>query len=264
MTSGCGRFRDQIPRALLGDIGPEEQTALNGHVAECAPCRNEQDLYRNTLGHVRATADVPAPRHFFVYDEPVRKTPWWLFRQMPLAWQGSLAAAVLVLAVLSAAALTRLQVRAADGALTVAFGALPQPAPAPAPPVDTAALEARLLKAVEQRSQLDSARLLSTLRDEIARSDRRITGQQRALLQAALSQVEARMAQNLTGAVAAVQARGAKSVADLYEAVSLQQQRDRNAIENRIDRLAVTGETKSNQTDAILQTLLEVAELRMK
>ncbi len=72
------------------------------------------------------------------------------------------------------------------------------------------------------------------------------------------------MAQNLTGAVAAVQARGAKSVADLYEAVSLQQQRDRNAIENRIDRLAVTGETKSNQTDAILQTLLEVAELRMK
>ncbi len=263
MTSGCGRFREQIPMAMLGDIGPEAQADLDRHIAECAPCRDEQELYRNTLGHVRAACDVPTPRHFFVYDEPSARTPWWLFRQMPRAWQTSMAAAAIVLAILSTAALTRLRVRVSDGALTVAFGALPSPVPAP-PPVDTAALEARLLKAVEQRGRLESAKLLSTLRDEISNSGRKITGQQRALLQTALARVENRVDQNVTGAMAAVQARSDKSIADLYEAVSLQQQRDRSAIENRIDRLAVNGEAKSNQTDAILQTLLEVAELRMK
>jgi hypothetical protein len=265
MNTECSRFRRIIPMAILGDLGAAEKEALEQHVAECAPCRDEQDLYLNTVGHLRLASDVPAPRHFFVYDAPASKTPWWLFRQMPVAWQSSLAAAFVVAGIILVAGLAHLQVRAGGGALTIAFGALPAaPAQVTAPGIDIEALENRILAAVEQRDRQQSDQMLRTLREEIANSNRKLTRDQRAQLQTALDAVEARMARSLSGAVSAVQTRSDNSIAEVYQAVTLQQQRDRNVIENRIDRLAVSGAAKSSQTDAILETLLEVAELRMK
>ena len=54
------------------------------------------------------------------------------------------------------------------------------------------------------------------------------------------------------------------SVANLYQTVSRQRERDQNAFDAKLTRLAVNGEIKDKQTDAILETLLQVAELRMK
>jgi hypothetical protein len=266
MNTECGRFRGLIPRSTLGDLGADDKSALDRHVAECAPCRNELDLYANTLGQLNRRLDVDPPRHFFVYDAPARKTPWWLFRQMPVGWQAAFASAAVLCGIIVLAALTRLHVRTGDGSITIAFGSLPSPAPLqiPPPPVDTAALESRILAAVEQRKQVDSEQLLRTLRQEIGNSNRKMSRDQRQMLQTALDAVEARLASNVSDAVASVQARSDKSIADVYEAVTLQQQRDRSRLETRIDRLAVNGAAKSSETDAILQTLLEVAELRMK
>ena len=51
---------------------------------------------------------------------------------------------------------------------------------------------------------------------------------------------------------------------DLYQTIQTQRRQDLILTKNRLDRLAVQGEMRSTQTDAILETLLQVAEMRMK
>ncbi len=264
MTTECSRFRDQIPKAMLGDIGAGEADALASHLAQCGPCRAEQDLYSATFSHLKAASDVSVPRHFFVYEEKGAGNPWQLFRHLRFAWQGALVTALVAVAFLGVAASTRLQIRAGDGALTIGFGPLSSPGEIPAKPtVDTAALEATILNAVKEKTRQDGLELLKTVRAEIAQSNGALGRQQRKQLELALSRVETRMGTNLSLAMNDVQARNDRSMAEMYQAISAQHQRDLNALGTRIDRLAVNGAIKSNQTDAILETLLQVAELRM-
>ncbi len=68
----------------------------------------------------------------------------------------------------------------------------------------------------------------------------------------------------MTETVQAVQAKTDRSLSDLYATVNLQRERDVNGINDRIDRVALNTETRSNQTDAILETLLQAAELRLR
>jgi hypothetical protein len=184
---------------------------------------------------------------------------------MPLVWQGAVAAVAFCAVALSVAAIMHLQVRTAQGAFFIGFGALPEtPAvTAPAPALDPALLEARILRTVEEKNRVQAAEWIRTLRTEISSSNRALTRQQRAFLETALSSLESRVSDNIAASTAAVEARADKTVAGIYDAIATQRERDLTAIETRLNRLAVSGELKSSQTDAILETLLEVAELRM-
>ena len=53
MKSNCEEARNWVPRALMNDLAPEEEQALNGHLAECPACASEQRLYMETLVQVR-------------------------------------------------------------------------------------------------------------------------------------------------------------------------------------------------------------------
>jgi hypothetical protein len=261
----CNRYREWIPKSLLGDLGSVERQELERHLAECLPCRAEQDLYATTLGHLRNAPDEAAPRHFFVYEEQARRSPWRLFREMALAWQGAIAAATILLCVVSASAAMHLQVRREGSALTLGFGPLPaKEVVMPPAAVDTNALEARILKAVEEKNQRETLQWVKTLRAEAAAARRNLTPQQAAVLEAALSRLQTRMEDNLSSAVSSIRANNEKSMADMYQAISARRQTDLNMIDRRISSVAATGEMKSNQTDAILETLLQVAELNIK
>jgi hypothetical protein len=262
MATECSKYRALIPAGMLGDLGSEEQDALRRHLSECAPCRGEQELYSGTFTLLRAEKDVPVPKHFFVHEEESRTKPWQLVRSMPFAWQGVLAAVAVVVLVASAAALSRLQVRAEAGALMIGFGSLP--ALQTTPPVDPAELEARVLRAVSERSRAESAEWTRTLRAEIATSERTLTRRQRDFVDRALAGLEARMAHSVTAAMTSLEHRTDRTVSGLYQAVSTQREADLAAIENRFNRIAVNGEIKSSETDAILEALLEVAELRTR
>jgi anti-sigma factor RsiW len=235
MELNCSEYKSYIPRSVMGELSQAEQEALDQHLVECAPCSREHQMYSETVRQLRAEQDVPVPRHFFVYPRESHATPWRAFLQMSRPWQAVAAAALIVAGLVSALAIAQLQVRSADGALVIGFGRLPERRP-PAPQVaqlDTSALESRILKAAAEKNRQDSLELLRTLRAEMARSDKAIGREQRA-------------------------------VQDLYRTVSLERERDLAAVDNRINLLAINGEVKSTQTDAILATLLQVAELRMK
>jgi hypothetical protein len=266
MTDACTQYKNLIPRALVADLSPEEQQRLDQHLAECRPCEREQRLYAETVRKLRTSQDEPIPRHFFVYPEEARVSPWQAFLRMPRAWQAAVASAVLALGFLSTAGLARLQVRTEGGAVMFGFGRLPDRAsPEPkAPQIDTQALESRLLNLVEEKSRRDAAEWMRTLRTELARSSKAIGREQSILLAQALDNLEARMGTIVAATAADLEKRNDRSIDNLYTRISTERNRDLAAVQDRIDLLAVNGEMKSSQTDVILQTLLQVAELRLR
>lgn len=266
MSTGCDHYRNQIPRALLSDLDSAQQQALDRHLAECAPCSAEKELYAQTFRRMNSVEDVPVPRHFLVYPEEGSASPWSLFRGLSPVWQGSLAAAVLILLMTSAMAASRMQFKAENGVYSISFGRI-SPAkalPAPAPTLDTAALEARLLRTVEDRNRKEGLEWIRTLRAEMARSQKSITREQGVLLRTALDNLEARMNVRVDQTARALDDRNSRSLATFYQAMQLQRDSDRAIVDSRLNRLALNGEIKSNQTDAILETLIQVAENRTK
>lgn len=266
MAATCSNYKSYIPRATLGDLSQEEQKALDQHLAECSPCNREHRMYAETVRLLRAEQDVPVPRHFFVYPDESHATPWHAFLRMPRAWQAATATVLLAFGLVSALAVARLQVRSEDGALVLGFGKLPErrPSAPQAPQIDTSALESRILKIAAEKNRQDSLELLRTLRSEMARSNKTIGREQRALLELAINNAELRMGQLVTATAVNLEKKTDRSAQELYRKVSLERARDLAAVDNRINLLAINGEVKSTQTDAILTTLLQVAELRMR
>jgi len=266
MSMDCGQYRNQIPQALLGDLGTDATERLNAHLAECPACKQEEQLYAHTLSELRSIGDSAAPRHFFVYGRPRRESLWTLFRTMSPAWQGAAAALTFAVALTAALTAAKLQVRFEGHAMILSFGGAPAaaPAPPPAPAIDIQALEARILQVADERNRKDVLDWVRTLRAEVAQGNRHMDERQRAALQTALTNVENRMTGTLSEAVQTMETRTDRSLSNLYATVSLQRQQDVNAFNDRLDRVALSNETRNNQTDAILDTLLQAAELRLK
>jgi hypothetical protein len=266
MQNGCERFRNLIPKSLLGDVSTREQEEVNLHLTECVPCSHEKDLYVETLSSLRASGDESVPRHFFVYPQESRPNPWRIFRQMAFGWQASLAVLLLLLGILSGISLANLRVQNVQGTMVFAFGRVPaQSANIPvAPSLDLEEIETRILQVVEERNRKDKLDWVRNMREEIAKSQRSFTQKQRTLLETALAEMETRLGNNLAATALALQNRNDSTITRVYQAIAQQHDRDMNTINSRLTRFAIADEAKSTQTDSILETLLQVAELRIK
>jgi hypothetical protein len=266
MSEECMQYRNQIPRALLGDLNQGEQQRLDTHLAECSGCKQEHELYTNTVKQLRTVGDCPVPRHFFVYGANRSESPWQLFRRMSLGWQFGLASVALAMAVLGILTVARLQVRFEGSVMLVSFGNLPAPIanPMPTSAVSSSALEARILRTADERTRKEILDWVRTLREEIAQGNRRLGQQQHAILETALANLETRTGNRIFETAQSIEARTEKSVSDLYTTVNLQRERDVNAFNDQLTRVAVNTETRSDQTDVILDALLQAAELRLK
>lgn len=265
METGCETFRDRIPRLFLGDLATREQEALEHHISGCRACADEKESYSRTLQHLQSVADEPLPRHFFVY--PPESGFRFSFLRLAPGWYAAMGAAAVLAAALGLAALARVQVRSQDEGYLVGIGT-PVPAGTPAAPaapaIDTAALEARILHAVDERNRRVKLEWLRTFRAELGRAQSRLTAEQRKTLASAVSEVEARLTARVDSTAQTVLQHADASISGLYAEVTAERTRDLAAVGARIDRLAVTGAAKNNQTDAILETLLQVAESRVK
>jgi hypothetical protein len=259
MTSECSKFEHHIPRALVGDLTAEDQQALDLHLAACTGCRAEQERYAETLRVLESAEDVPAPRHFFVYPEERTANPWQLFRQLMPRWQAAstvFAALVVLLGVFSISGFT---VRADRAAWTLSFGRANE-----SPALDVAALKAEILQVAEDRTREAALGWIQNLRSELAGSRSELTQQQQVQLVAALSTLESRLDSRIAATADDIRSSTQKSQADLYQAVSLQRSQDLNALNARMDNAAENAESRARQTDAILEMLLQVAELRIR
>jgi hypothetical protein len=263
MKTGCSTYQSQIPKALMGELNDLDQRTLESHIEECPVCFREHELYAGTVKQLSSAGDVSVPRHFFVYSEEPASSGWQALPRLLLSWRTAAIAAGLAAVVL---ALAPMQVGSERGALMLSFG---RPAGTAQPSVsaeaiDVAKLKAEMLSIVEEKSRADRVEVIRTMRAELASSNAAFTKKQRALLEAALSSAETRLNERLAATATSLETGTRDSLALFYRAMSLQNERDFTAVNDRLNRLALSGEIKNNQTDAILETLLEVAEVRMK
>jgi len=259
MTSECNINQLLIPRSFVGDLSPEEQRALESHLASCPSCREEYAHYSGTVGMLHSTVDEPVPHHFFVYPKEKTTGPWELFRQMMPRWQVAMACAVGLLVFITIAALSGLQIRGDHNSWAVTFGHSPA-----ASALDAEALKAEILRVAEERNRELAVAYFRELRSELAGSQTALTQQQQVQLISALNILESRLNQRVDASAEDLKAGSRKSSLDLYQALALQRERDMNAVNTRIDKVIDNEEVKTRQTDTILETLLQVANLNLK
>mgnify|MGYP001118307061 CR=1 FL=1 len=259
MTSECSERQQQIHRSLLGDVTAEEQRALDTHISACPACQQERERYVQTLRLLQSVCDEPLPRHFLVYPQEHSAKPWQLFRQMTPIWQATTAAIAAFVLLLGIAATSRMEIRSDHASWSVSFG---QSTTTPA--IDLVALKAEILRTSEEKNRETAIAWIQDLRSEIVLSRTNLTQQQQVELAAALNDLESRLNNQIAATAEDLKAGTQKSNFDLYQAVSLQRQEDLNSVNIRLDKIVEDNEIRARQTDAILDTLLQIANLNIK
>ncbi len=266
MTTGCAEFRKWIPMSLAGDLTGDEQESLDLHLTSCPSCRLEHKRYSETLRMLMQAEDEPVPRHFFVYPKERILNPWQLFRQMMPRWQvltAGFAGVLLMLALVSAASL---QVKAEQGAWIVSFGGnhgsgydvnqggIP----------DITALKTEILKAAEAQNREAMREWVQSLQVDLSYMRADLTRQQQAYLDVALSNLESQFNERIILASDSVRDGAERSMLQIYQTVSMQHQDDVEDLNARLDDVILTGDTRARQTDAILETLLQIANMSFR
>jgi hypothetical protein len=124
-------------------------------------------------------------------------------------------------------------------------------------PVDVAALKADILRTAEERNRENAIGWIQNLRSEVgARSE--LSQQQQMQLVTALENLETRLNNRITSTAEDIKAGTMRANVELYQTVSLQREQDVHRVNTRLDNVVEAHETKSRQTDEILDTLLQI------
>ena len=129
---------------------------------------------------------------------------------------------------------------------------------------DAAALKAEILRAAGETSRASISGYVQDLRAEIAGTRADLSQQQQIQLVSALDRLESRLNGRISASAEEVKAAGQGTSVNLYQAVSLQREQDLRAINTRLDTTIDTFQAKARQTDDILDTLLQIANLNLK
>lgn len=242
MKPECVEYQGKIARSLLGDLAADERQALEEHLTACPQCRSESESYARTLSLMQSLDEEPVPRHFFVQPEERSLSPWDLFRMLQPGWR-AITAAVAGLFLLAGL----------GGVLGFTRSS-----------VDIAALKKDFLRAAEEQNRRTTESFLREVRAEITGSRTDLTLQQQTELAAALDRVDSRMTGRLKRTEDRVREDAQKMAVDVYRTVSQQRAQDLNLINLRFDGIETKSALETRQTDAILDTLLQAAELRLK
>jgi len=264
MKFTCEETRYWVPRALMNDLAPQEEQALNAHLAKCPACASEQRLYMDTLIQVRAVSDSPVPRHFFIYPNG-RKSPIMdLLRGLAPGWKVASSVALLTMAVFAGLMATQLQLRVDHGVYTFSFGrALPAALPERNSAAEIRSLRAEITGLMAAQFKAERAEWMNALRQQIKESHRSGAREQWQW-NAALTSLEARLNDRIEDSAVTLTAGVEQSASDLFRALQRQRQQDLALTRTRLENLATRGELKDQETDEILFTLLQVARLPEK
>jgi hypothetical protein len=248
----------------MSDLAPQEEQALNAHLAECPACASEQRFYMDTLIQVRAVSDSPVPRHFFVYPDERSSSVMEFWRGLAPGWKVASSVAVLTVAIFAGLMASRVQFRVEQGVYTFSFGRpLPVAVPSKDPAARIEALRVELTGLLEARSQTERAEWMNALRQQIKESSR-YGARQQLQWNAALASLETRLNNRIEDNAVALTAGVQQSTNNVFRTLQRQRQQDLALTETRLDHLATRGELKNQETDEILSTLLQVARLPEK
>jgi len=241
MKQECNEYQKKIARSFLEDLTSEEKLSLDEHLAECPHCRSEQESYARTFQAMQSVGNEPVPHHFFIHPEEKKYNLWEIFHLLKPRWQ-----------VMTVALAGLLFLAGAGLVLSLTRNNF-----------DVAALRKDFLKAAEEQNNQARAAWLQEAQAEIARSRTDLTQQQKTELMAAMNRLDSRW----TGRLNAAQSRAKSDTRDmavnLYRTVAQDRAQDLRFINLRFDSIETNNAIETRQTDAMIGTLLQAAELRL-
>lgn len=255
MRSECHKYQKNISASLLGDLTEEEQRALEDHLAACSDCRLERENYIRTLDLMRSVNDETVPHHFLVHPQEEISNPRQLFGQMKPIWKTAIAAAAALFLLIGVAAASRLQIRSDPSGWVLSFSRSD---------IDVAALKKDILETAEERNRQATTAWIQQVKDEIERSTADLTDRQKADLTAAMARLDSRFSQRLDTAEVRMKDDSQRLTDEIYQRIAGQRERDLEAINLRFDGLETSSALKDWQTNAVLDTLVQVAELSLR
>ncbi len=259
MISECSINLERIRQSLVGDLSAPEQLALDTHLLACPSCHAEQKRYSETLGLLKSVSDEPVPRHFFVYPLDRAANPWQLFRQMMPRWQVASACFAGLLMLTVAAGFSGVQVGNDQGKWSLSVGAVRGLSPA-----DAAAIKTEILRAADEKSREMVFRYVQELRTELAGTRADLSQQQQIQLVSAMDRLESRLNDRISTTAENIRTTDQNTSMALYQTLSVQREQDIRTVNARLDTAVDNFQTKARQTDDILDTLLQIANLNLK
>jgi hypothetical protein len=254
MKSECGKFQKNIPRSLLGDLTEEEKQAFEEHLATCPDCRSERESYLRTLDLIQSVEDESVPHHFFIRPQEEIRNPWQLFGRMTPLWKATVVAAAVLFFLIGFAAVSSLQIRSDSAGWAVSFGHND---------IDVAALKQDILNTAEERSRQAITSWDQKVRSEMESTFTDLTQEQQNELLAALARVDSRLTGRLETTEARMKDDRQNLASEIYQTVARQRAEDLEIINLRFDSFEMNNAIKDRQTDAVLDTLVNVATLRL-
>jgi hypothetical protein len=238
----------------MGDLNEAEKGELEKHLETCSDCRSERERYIRTLDLMHSVEEEPVPRHFFVPSQAEIRNPRQLFAQMTPLWKATVAAAAVLFLLAGIAAISRLQIRSDSAGWAVSFGRSD---------IDVAALKQDILKIAEERNRGAIASWNQKLRTDIEHTFEDLTQKQQDEFTAALGRLDSRLTGRLDSAAAEINDDTRALAAEIYRTVARQRAQDLAVINLRMDSFEANSAFKDRQTEAVLDTLVNVAALSL-
>jgi hypothetical protein len=211
----------------------------------------EKESFTQTVRLLASAEDEPAPRHFFINPDPHPASPWRFFMQMPFPWRTAFAGVFVLAILLSGAALSKFHVRVDSEGWSMGVGR---------GDVDTAALREEFLQAAAEDGQKNQRQLLEEIRSEIARiqadEDRRAREMEEILIR-----LDSRIDGRVERSEEQIRQDTQIMVAVLYRELARQWEQDVDAINFRLNVAELRDYLKARDTEEILGTLLQIANM---
>ncbi len=253
MSSDCEYFRSRLAKTLFEPTDKAEKRALESHLRECPDCRDELEATRRTVQTLKGWEDQPVPRHFFVYQPEPRWGRGWG------AWGwGALATAALVL-LATGIVLSQIQVRIEPGVLTIGW----QQLPAQQPVWDPEELKTEVMELVDQRLQEQDRQWQSHLQAVSDRVGEESSSRERQL-RGSIADLERRQAQQLETRSAALEADYEENLLRLWRVLQARHEKDFGLIREQLQLMTVSDEIHDTRNEALVATLLQMADLRLQ
>ena len=260
MDDHCAIYREQLGPSLVGDLEPAGLRQLEFHLQTCRTCRQERDRLKQTIQELQSWEAVEAPHHFLVQPLAPAAGPRDLLRQLAWPWKAALVTIPALILLLGFLSFSRFQWHSENGVWLMSWGDASRLQPPD--PFQSNSFRQQLDQLLTQREQQQQQRWLAQVRDENEVRFNELSKQRQENLDRTVGQAIRGLQLEVAADQATLQADFKKSDLALYQVLMAQRARDLSAMREELDLLAVSDEIQDTQTDALLATVIEIADSR--
>ncbi len=256
MNTDCEVSQQWIKQHLAGEIDDETRRRMEVHLESCPACVRERAALERTLLHLHQLEDESPPRHFFVYEDGRREAGIGrLLNAAAWGWgpTAATAAAVVVFLVLM---FSRTSLEWEQGRLTLSFGTAPDPV------ASSSQLSPESMDAVRNVIREESREWADQLQRQLNEALSRAANEDRKAAREFVIALGSRLEQHLQSQDDENRQFLQAALDQWGSVLARQRQEDLERIQQVLTQFAANDRFQAGRSDAILATLVRIADSR--